>query len=73
MPRPPSALYLVNLDENSPRAVVALQSAYLFRNTDRTQPEMLSRAYLVRPVVAGRSDPTNVAGSSAAKGTGDTD
>jgi hypothetical protein len=34
---------------------------------------MLSLSYLVKPVVAGGSDPTNLAASSAAKGSGDTD
>jgi hypothetical protein len=64
---------LVNLARNSPRAVVTLQSAYLFRNTDWTTPEMLSLSYLVKPVVGGGGDPTNLAASSAARGTGDTD
>lgn len=59
---------LVNLAQNSPRAVVTLQSAYQFRNTDRPDPEMLSLAYLVTPIIAGASDPTNLATTSAAQG-----
>lgn len=59
---------LVNLSKNSPRAVVTLQSAYQFRNTGRPEPEMLSLAYLVTPVLAGASDPTNLATTSAAQG-----
>lgn len=64
---------LVNLAKNSPRAVVTLQSAYLFRNTDWTTPEMLSLSYQVKPIIAGGGDPTNLTASSAAKGTGDSD
>ncbi|MFN0050846.1 MAG: PP_RS20740 family protein [Planctomycetales bacterium] len=64
---------LVNLAKNSPRAVATLQSAYQFRNTGRTSPEMLSLSYLVKPVTAGGSDPTKLTRSSAALGTGDSD
>jgi hypothetical protein len=61
---------LVNLTENNPRAIATLQSAYLFRNTNRERPEMLSLAYFATPILQGGGDPTGLT-SSAAKGTSD--
>jgi hypothetical protein len=57
---------LANLNAHSPRSVVHLQSAFGFRNTTRPDPEMLSLAYLVTPVIAGGKDPTSLTGRGAA-------
>src|ERR1700730_751733 len=57
---------LGNLNGNSPRSVAHLQSAFGFRNTDRPDPEMLSLAYLVTPVIAGGPDPTSLTGRGVA-------
>jgi len=51
---------LANLAQNSPRATVTLQSVYSFRNKDRTEPEMLSLAYLISPVISGGADPSGL-------------
>ncbi len=51
---------LANLALNTPRAIATLHSAYSFRNTDRTEPEMLSLAYVISPVIGGGADPTQL-------------
>lgn len=51
---------LANLAMNSPRSAVTLQSVYSFRNTDRPEPEMLSLAYVIVPIIGGGADPTQL-------------
>ncbi len=51
---------LANLAMNSPRSAVTLQSVYSFRNTDRPEPEMLSLAYVISPIIGGGADPTQL-------------
>jgi hypothetical protein len=51
---------LANLSTNNPRSNVTLRSVYTFRNTERDEPEMLSLAYLVSPVIGGGADPSGL-------------
>lgn len=51
---------LGNLGMNRPPAALSLHSVYCFRNTNRPEPEMLSLAYLVTPLIGGGEDPTGL-------------
>ena len=51
---------LANLALNTPRATAKLHSAYSFRNSKRAEPEMLSLAYVISPVIGGGADPTRL-------------
>ena len=44
---------LGNLGLNKPPAAVSLHSVYCFRHTGRSDPEMLSLAYMVTPIIGG--------------------
>ena len=53
---------LANLGSNRPPASISLHSVYCFRNTERPEPEMLSFAYLVTPIIGGGVDPSGLTG-----------
>ena len=61
---------LGNQNGNSPRSVAHLKSAFGFRNTGRRDPEMISLAYLVTPIIAAGPDPTSLTGRGAAAASG---
>lgn len=55
-----------NLWANNPRSTVTLKSVFSFRNTGRREPEMLSLAYLISPLIRGGADPSGLTGYGAA-------
>jgi hypothetical protein len=57
---------LGNLGLNKPPAAVSLHSVYCFRTTGGSDPEMLSLAYVVTPIIGGGEDPTGLTGRKTA-------
>jgi len=58
---------LGNLGFNRPPAALSLHSVYCFRNTGRVDPEVLSLAYLISPVIGGGKDPSGLTAQAAAR------
>jgi hypothetical protein len=51
---------LANLDCTSPPSDIVMRPGFWFRNTGFGEPEMLSLAYLISPVIGGSHDPVGV-------------
>jgi hypothetical protein len=56
---------LGNLDTNMPPSSISVHSVFCFRNTGRDDPEMLSLAYIIIPIIGGGVDPTGLTGEES--------